>query len=120
MSRRQEQFGFDRGSRRYKNLRAQFKQRCRSTRAVCHICNEAIDYDAPRGHPRSFTVDHLIPASVRPDLFMVVENWAPCCHEDNVRRRTKALDQIPRHVPVVKWVRPNWLLVLVALVWSTR
>ena len=33
----------------------------RRTKAACHICGQAIDYNAPHLDPGEFVVDHLVP-----------------------------------------------------------
>lgn len=54
------------------------QQRCaaivRSWRRPCCICGERIDYGLRWPNPRSFSVQHLIPRSVRPDLTFDVLN----------------------------------------------
>lgn len=35
---------------------------------VCWICGEAIDMGLPVNHPRAWTMDHVNPVSLRPDL----------------------------------------------------
>lgn len=57
-----------RSTRRYKTLRAEFRRKCRATNKPCWLCGKPIDYELPHTHPESFSVDHAIPVSVRPDL----------------------------------------------------
>lgn len=46
----------------------------RAWRRPCCICHEPIDYSLRHPNPRSFSVQHIIPKSVRPDLIFDVLN----------------------------------------------
>ena len=46
----------------------------RRERRGCWLCGQAIDYDAPKGHPDAFTVDHKLPLSTHPHLAEVYGN----------------------------------------------
>ena len=49
--------------------------RDRKARAVCHICNQPIDYTLePSSCPLAWEPDHLIPVSKRPDLELDLNN----------------------------------------------
>ncbi|WP_371830071.1 HNH endonuclease [Rhodococcoides kroppenstedtii] len=52
--------------------------------ATCAICGRAIDFTAPRNHPRSFNADHVVPLS-RGGAH-VVENLRPVHHGCNASR----------------------------------
>lgn len=58
------------------------RERRRVTRHVrargedCCICGQAIDYGLAWPNPRSFSVQHVQPRSVRPDLVFDVTNCA--------------------------------------------
>lgn len=40
----------------------------------CGICGKPIDYTLAYPHPQSFTVDHIEPLSLRPDLARDLDN----------------------------------------------
>lgn len=44
------------------------KARVRRTQNVCHLCGCPIDKTLRWPHPMSFSVDHIEPYSLRPDL----------------------------------------------------
>lgn len=46
---------------RDKALAKKWRERIRRTKPVCHICGEAIDWEADWLNPRSFVVDHVVP-----------------------------------------------------------
>ena len=49
----------------------------RSRRLPCHACGMPIDYGAHPDDPNSFTVDHIKPQSLHPDLALDPGNLAP-------------------------------------------
>lgn len=58
----------------------------------CHICNEAIDYQLPHDHPRSYVVDHVTPLSRGgSDL---VDNKAPAHRDCNEGKAAKTPAEI--------------------------
>lgn len=68
-----------------------FKQLARNLRAQGHECwnypnCEGIDYDAPPGHPRAFTVDHIRPLSIYPEGAEDPANLRASCHGCNASR----------------------------------
>lgn len=50
-------------SYRYKQRRARIRRQLERhpEQAVCWICGGAIDLTAPKGHPQSLTLDHIVP-----------------------------------------------------------
>ncbi len=78
-------------SRRYKKLKAQFRQDCEDQQLPCWIadCLMPIDYNLRSPHPDSFSVDHALPVSERPDLAEDPENFRPSHLDCNKRRGTK-------------------------------
>lgn len=48
-------------TRRSSTTRDHARARLSRTRPNCHICGRAIDWDAARGEPLAFVVDHVIP-----------------------------------------------------------
>ena len=62
-------------SSRWPYIRAQAWNRDKKVRAVCHICNEPIDYFVPPSStPDSYEPDHIIPVHMRPDLELDLTN----------------------------------------------
>lgn len=43
-------------------------ERVRRTQDVCHLCGKMIDKTLPPRHPQSFSVDHILPLSLNPQL----------------------------------------------------
>lgn len=71
-------------SRRFKKLRAEFKEQGRADDARCWLCRQPIDYDLPRLDPdtgrlnwESWELDHLYPQSKYPEL---AEDWGNFRH----------------------------------------
>jgi 5-methylcytosine-specific restriction endonuclease McrA len=86
-------------SAEYIALRAQFKAECRTTRnpdgsygLPCARCHDKIDYRLSYPHPKSFTLDHIIPASERPDLALNPGNFRPSHKICNAERGTRHVD----------------------------
>ena len=50
----------------WRRKRAMFRRRCERDNLPCALCGEPIDYTLAWPHPRSFTVDHIIPISQLP------------------------------------------------------
>jgi 5-methylcytosine-specific restriction endonuclease McrA len=79
-----------RGSAQDKRDRA----RIRLARPACHICGEAIDWDANWLDPKSFVVDHVIPlAKSGPDTYA---NKAAAHRECNSKKRARLVAPIVR------------------------
>ncbi|WP_152970144.1 HNH endonuclease signature motif containing protein [Frigoribacterium sp. RIT-PI-h] len=77
-----------RGSAQDKKDRARIK----AIRAACHICGEAIDYEAGWLDPRSFVVDHVIPlAKQGPDT---MANKAAAHRACNSKKRARLVAPI--------------------------
>lgn len=78
-------------SRRYKKLKAAFRDKCEEDLLPCWIadCLRPIDYSLRSPHPESFSVDHAIPVSHRPDLAEDPENFRPSHLICNKERGTK-------------------------------
>lgn len=77
-------------SRRYKKLKADFRNQCEQANAVCWLpdCQRPIDYTLRSPHPDSFSVDHAIPVAERPDLAEDPANFRPSHLDCNKRRGT--------------------------------
>lgn len=70
------------------------RARIRATKAACHICGEAIDYELHYLEPRSFVVDHVIPLSKGgPD---VLANKKAAHRECNSKKRSRLIAPIVR------------------------
>jgi 5-methylcytosine-specific restriction endonuclease McrA len=69
-----------RSTHKYKDGVAKFRKRMSQMRggqgAPCHLCGQDIMYALRFPHPGSFSVDHVISAEERPDLFFDMNNWA--------------------------------------------
>jgi 5-methylcytosine-specific restriction endonuclease McrA len=52
------------------------KERLRRTADVCHICGGVIDKTLKWPHPKSFSVDHILPYSLNPELRIARDNLA--------------------------------------------
>ncbi len=66
--------------------------RVRHRRAPCHLCGQPIDYALPYTHPRSFTVDHLLPVATLDsnDPRLLDPQYLDAAHRDcNSRRGTR-------------------------------
>ena len=65
-------------SSRWKDIRKLAWERDRKAKAVCHICNQPIDYSLqPSSCELAWEPDHIIPFSKRPDLELDLNNIAP-------------------------------------------
>lgn len=81
-----------RSTRRYRTLRAQFREECRthvnpdgSIGAHCWLDGKPIDYSLPRQHPEAFNLDHAYPVSTHPELAEDPANFRPAhrhCNEE--------------------------------------
>lgn len=64
-------------SGKWKKVRALAWDRDRKNRAVCHICNQPIDYlTPPSSTPDSWEPDHIIPVSKDPERELDLANVA--------------------------------------------
>lgn len=68
----------------YKMQTERFKKQCSQKRnsdgtrgARCALCGNDINYRIKAPHPDSFSVDHIVPVKLRPDLIMDLNNWQP-------------------------------------------
>ena len=69
-----------------------FRRLSRALRAEgrpCWLCGQDIDYDADPGSYDSFTVDHILPLSMHPELAEVWSNLAAAHRGCNSSRGTK-------------------------------
>lgn len=57
-----------RKSYRYQTMRARVRARAKGRGERCAICGRPIDYDAPPRHPNSWTLDHIKPVDLYPEL----------------------------------------------------
>jgi 5-methylcytosine-specific restriction endonuclease McrA len=86
-------------TRRWRNLRAQFRQDCRAAGERCGICRQPIDYTLQHPDPLSWQADHRLPARDRPDLFYVYTNLQSAHKKCNESRKASEL---------TTWVQPTW------------
>jgi HNH endonuclease len=66
-----------RSERRDKLDSARLKAMSAEQQRPCILCGQPIDYTLPADHPQSFTKEHVIPLSIRPDLAQDPTNYAP-------------------------------------------
>ena len=52
--------------KRYRRMRARFKEDCRRNRSRCSICRNPIDYSLTFPHPGAFELHHLQPSAHAP------------------------------------------------------
>ena len=74
-----------RGSRLYKRLVADCKERSRLAGATCARCGQPIDYNAPPTHPNSFQAGHIKSWSKHPESRHDPENFQAehaLCNQD--------------------------------------
>jgi hypothetical protein len=67
-------------TRRMRTARPAFREACEAAALPCWICTQPIDYAAPHDDYRNdsrFQLDHLHPASTRPDLYEDPANFRP-------------------------------------------
>ena len=81
-----------RSGHRWRQLRELIKARDK----VCYLCGHPIDPDLPYPDPGSFTVDHKIPLSERPDLATNWENLRGAHHRCNTSRGNRPINTINR------------------------
>lgn len=100
-------------TRAYKKLKAQFKERCRTQNAPCHLCNGELGpilYTAPPNTPLAFDLDHLIPVTQRPDLAYQTSLWRAShvrCNRGGYRGRHQ-LEALGLAPAADAWVKPTW------------
>ena len=70
-------------SRRYRQMRADFRAQCEALNLPCRCCGLPIDYAAPPNDPDAFELDHVISRKARPDLAYDPSNFAPSRHACN-------------------------------------
>jgi 5-methylcytosine-specific restriction endonuclease McrA len=90
-----------RSSYRWTQLATKFKATCFKYQLPCHICKQTIDYEAKRGDPSAFEVDHFQPLTRRPDLAYTLSNLRPSHAGCNNAKG----DDIPVNGP---WVTADW------------
>ena len=73
----------DRGHR-WRKMRDQIAR----NRGACHLCGKSINYDLKYPHPMAFTVDHIQPVSMVPELAFSLENCRPAHKRCNEVRGT--------------------------------
>ena len=62
-------------SGRWKQIRKLAYDRDRKANAVCHICNQPIDYSlTPSSAPNAYEPDHIIPVVKHPELELDLKN----------------------------------------------
>lgn len=77
---------YGRRTRRYKQLREQFRTQCEFAQLPCWIDGRPIDYALPHEHPEAFNLDHAISVAQRPDLAEDPANFRPSHRRCNEAR----------------------------------
>lgn len=72
------------GHRAFRRKAAALRRRAEREGIPCSRCGEAILFDAPATHPRSFTADHPVPLSAGGDL--VRQELVVMCRSCNARK----------------------------------
>lgn len=91
-----------RESRRYRKVRAEFRDCCVDQQLSCWLCGKPIDYDLPSDHPDAWSLDHAHPVSERLDLALDPANFRPA-HLDCNKRRGNRAPFIALGVPSEDW-----------------
>jgi 5-methylcytosine-specific restriction endonuclease McrA len=63
----------------------------RAKQQPCWICRQPIDYNLPGTHDDGFTVDHIKPLSLHPEMAEEPSNLAACHRHCNLSRGNKAV-----------------------------
>ncbi|RDI13461.1 HNH endonuclease [Rhodococcus sp. AG1013] len=84
----------ERSTRRHKSLRADFKLRCESQGANCHLCGQPIDYTLPSSHLDAFQLDHLHPVKTHPQLVDDPANFRASHASCNASRGADAVTSV--------------------------
>jgi len=84
---------------RWRVVKDRFRSDCRRQQRACHICKQAIDYDAAPQTPVAFEADHYLPVATRPDLAYTYSNLRPSHSRCNRARQTSTVQE---------WVAPTW------------
>ena len=86
-----------RSSKEYQNVREQYLYRARhhrnpdgTTGEPCWLCGEAIDYRLKFPHPRSWSLDHVIPVKENPALMLNSSNFRSAHLDCNNHRQSDA------------------------------
>lgn len=94
--------GARRDTRRYKTLRAQYRQHCADHNLPCWLDGKPIDYTLPADHPDAWSLDHALPVSTHPELSEDPANFRPS-HLDCNKRRGNSAPFIPIGQPSEAW-----------------
>jgi 5-methylcytosine-specific restriction endonuclease McrA len=86
-------------SKRYRRMRAQFRDACWRNRLACSICHSVIDYSLTFPNPWAWELHHVQPSSLAPHLHYVHTNFAP-----SHARCNKSQSANPKQ----EWVQPTW------------
>jgi 5-methylcytosine-specific restriction endonuclease McrA len=78
-----------RSTRRYKALRAAFRNQCEDERRPCWLCAQPIDYELPSDDPMSWSLDHRFLVSTHPHLAEDPANFEASHLDCNKRRSNK-------------------------------
>ena len=86
-----------RSSKEYQNAREQYKTQAKAHHnpdgtkgEKCWLCGEAIDYRLKFPHPRSWSLDHVIPVKENPALMLNSSNFRSAHLDCNNHRQSDA------------------------------
>jgi 5-methylcytosine-specific restriction endonuclease McrA len=86
-----------RSSLEYQNVRKQYRSQAKAHHnkdgtkgEKCWLCGEPIDYRLKFPHPRSWSLDHMIPISENPALMLNASNFRSAHLDCNNHRQTGA------------------------------
>ena len=88
--------------KRYRKMRATYRDDCHRNRRPCSICRQPIDYSLTFPHPGSWELHHVRPSSTHPDLHYVRSNWAAShslCNKSHSDKPAPSPDA---------WIPPSW------------
>lgn len=78
--------GAGRDGRRWRELKAAFRQTCEEANAPCWMDGQPINYNAEDDEPDAFNVDHFHPVSTHPELGNDPANLRPSHRACNIAR----------------------------------
>jgi hypothetical protein len=70
----------------YRAMRAEYRRTADASQLPCWLDGDPIDYTLPRDHPDSWSLDHAVPVSHRPDLAKDPNNFRSAHLACNKRR----------------------------------
>jgi 5-methylcytosine-specific restriction endonuclease McrA len=91
-----------RSSSEYQTARDHYRNHAQSQHEQCWLCGEPINYQLKFPHPRSWSLDHLIPITDNPRLILEPNNFRSA-HLDCNRHRGSEAPPSELGVPSERW-----------------